>query len=166
MEKQSTILAKALKQKYNLSENDIHYHKHYVIITRPGIEKIQYLLGIKIKYDVLAVERNFCAVKATGVMTGEEGNKVLLETLASASDQNSQNNYYAEMAEKRAKSRIVLQMAGLYKEGVFGEDEADDFKKPSSYKPRATQESYSDTARSETSSTVSTGKYKSKFLSK
>lgn len=36
--------------------------------------------------------------------------------------------YIAAMAEKRALSRGVLQLAGLYKLGVFGEDEADDFK--------------------------------------
>lgn len=36
--------------------------------------------------------------------------------------------YLAAMAEKRALSRGVLQLAGLYKHGVFGEDEADDFK--------------------------------------
>jgi len=37
--------------------------------------------------------------------------------------------YLAAMAEKRALSRGVLQLAGLYKLGVFGEDESDDFKK-------------------------------------
>lgn len=36
--------------------------------------------------------------------------------------------YIAAMAEKRALSRGVLQLAGLYRLGVFGEDEADDFK--------------------------------------
>ena len=33
------------------------------------------------------------------------------------------------MAEKRAKSRIVLMLAGFYEHGIFGEDEADDFSK-------------------------------------
>lgn len=37
--------------------------------------------------------------------------------------------YIAAMAEKRALSRGVLQLAGLYEHGVFGEDEADAFKK-------------------------------------
>ena len=32
------------------------------------------------------------------------------------------------MAEKRALSRVVLKAAGLYSEGIFGEDEAEDFK--------------------------------------
>ena len=36
-------------------------------------------------------------------------------------------SYLFAMAEKRCKSRGVLMMVGLYKEGFFGEDEADDF---------------------------------------
>ena len=34
-----------------------------------------------------------------------------------------------EMAEKRAMSRAVLKLTGFYELGVFGEDEAEDFKK-------------------------------------
>ena len=34
-----------------------------------------------------------------------------------------------EMAEKRAMSRAVLKLAGLYSLGVFGEDESESFKK-------------------------------------
>jgi hypothetical protein len=32
------------------------------------------------------------------------------------------------MAEKRAKSRIVLMLAGFYEQGFFGQDESEDFK--------------------------------------
>jgi hypothetical protein len=55
--------------------------------------------------------------------------KVEAETLASASAETSQNKYFAEMAEKRGRSRIVLKLAGLYELGIYGEDEADDFGK-------------------------------------
>ena len=37
--------------------------------------------------------------------------------------------YVMEMAEKRAMSRAVLKLTGFYELGVFGEDEAEDFKK-------------------------------------
>ena len=37
--------------------------------------------------------------------------------------------YLLAMAEKRAKARGVLQLAGLYALGVYSEDEADDFSK-------------------------------------
>jgi hypothetical protein len=33
-----------------------------------------------------------------------------------------------EMAEKRAMSRCVLKLTGFYEQGVFGEDESEDFK--------------------------------------
>jgi hypothetical protein len=33
------------------------------------------------------------------------------------------------MAEKRALSRAVLKMTGLYELGIFGEDESEDFKR-------------------------------------
>ena len=38
-------------------------------------------------------------------------------------------NEFMEMAEKRAMSRAVLKLTGFYELGVFGEDEAEDFKK-------------------------------------
>ena len=40
-------------------------------------------------------------------------------------------HYPVETAEKRAKARAVLQITGFYSEGVFSEDESDDFKRPS-----------------------------------
>ena len=38
-------------------------------------------------------------------------------------------HYPVETAEKRAKARAVLQITGFYSEGVFSEDESDDFKR-------------------------------------
>ena len=44
-------------------------------------------------------------------------------------DGNCNTWYVMEMAEKRAMSRAVLKLTGFYELGVFGEDEAEDFKK-------------------------------------
>ena len=44
-------------------------------------------------------------------------------------DGNTNTWYVLEMAEKRAMSRAVLKLTGFYELGVFGEDEAEDFKK-------------------------------------
>ena len=58
-----------------------------------------------------------------------------METFGSAykgatfQDGNTNTWYVAEMAEKRAFSRIVLKLTGFYSLGVFGEDESEDFKK-------------------------------------
>jgi hypothetical protein len=43
---------------------------------------------------------------------------------------NNRNAYPVAMAEKRALSRAVLKLAGLYKEGVYGEDEIESTEKP------------------------------------
>lgn len=138
MTDESKALMVALYKECKLTKDDVFKHKHFTIITRSGIEKIQAAKGIRIGYEVLRCEKDFCAVQATGVM-GEES----IQTLASATygvpgrDANNVFNangttsswYVAEIAEKRAMSRAVLKLTGMYQHGVFGEDEADDFKK-------------------------------------
>jgi hypothetical protein len=101
-----------------LGEGDYFKHKHYTIITRSGIEKIQYRQGIDIDFEVIKCEPKFCVIKASGVLGVKH-----LQTFGSASPDTCTSNYYMEMAEKRALSRIVLKLIGLYEEGVFGEDE-------------------------------------------
>ena len=117
---------KELYKKYNLTKDDVFKHQHYIIITRSGIDKIQGVAGIKIKYDVVKCESNFAVVKASTEH---------LETFGSAlkgekyKDGNTNSWYVMEMAEKRAMSRIVLKTCGFYELGVFGEDESEDFKR-------------------------------------
>tara|TARA_R100000664_G_C2690712_1_gene94940 strand:- start:54 stop:446 length:393 start_codon:yes stop_codon:yes gene_type:complete len=116
--------------KYELTKDDVFKHQHYIIITRSGIEKIQAIENIKIYFDVVKSEPNFAGVKATATKDG-----CTIETFGSAlkgesyKDGNTNTWYVLEMAEKRALSRAVLKMTGFYELGVFGEDEAEDFKK-------------------------------------
>jgi hypothetical protein len=135
--KNSEILSKLFKE-YNLhydptnpnsKDNDVYAHKHYKIITRSGIDKIEKAAGITTSITPIFANENCVIVKMNGSrMVGDE-KKVEAETLASASAETSQNKYFAEMAEKRGRSRIVLKLAGLYELGIYGEDEADDFGK-------------------------------------
>ncbi len=128
-------LMKELYETYNLSKDDIFKHKHYTIITRAGIEKIQAQAHIDINYDVVWCGRDYCIVKATGTLEGKT-----ITTLASAVQWGKEkreiygrekrvdlwstdSRYIAEIAEKRAMSRIVLKLLGLYAEWCFGEDE-------------------------------------------
>ena len=100
--------------------------KQVAIITRTGIEKIQYNNGIDVKFTTVVVERDFVAVKAVATI-----GDVTMETFGSAlygQGGNCRSNYVMEMAEKRALARAVLKAVGAYKFGVFGEDESDDFK--------------------------------------
>lgn len=111
---------------YNLDVEDTFKHPHYQIITRSGIDKIQANLNIKIEYDLKHYnpERKTCVIKAVGQL-----NDVVIETYGEASPDNNRNAYPVAIAEKRAMSRVVLKLSGLYSLGVFGEDESDDFKR-------------------------------------
>jgi len=93
------------------------------IITRTGIEKIQYHNNITVTFNVESINPEFVVVKATA----KKGD-VSVESYGEASPQNTQQKYPVAMAEKRALSRVVLKITGFYKYGVFGEDESDDFK--------------------------------------
>ena len=116
--------------KYGLTKDDIFKHQHFLIITRSGIDKIQALEGITIDYEVINCEKDFCVVKANAKKEG-----AIIQTFGSAlkgagfKDGNCNTWYVMEMAEKRAMSRAVLNLTGFYELGVFGEDEAEDFKK-------------------------------------
>ena len=105
--------------------------KQVAIITRTGIEKIQYNNHIKVKFDMVVIGKDFAVVKAVASKGNDEVSHVSIETYGSAlhgQGGNCRSNYVAEMAEKRALARAVLKLSGAYKYGVFGEDESDDFK--------------------------------------
>jgi hypothetical protein len=125
-----TELLKEKYIKYELTKDDVFKHQHYIIITRSGIEKIQAIENIHINYDVIKCDPNFASVKATAI---KDTNTI--QTFGSAlkgssfKDGNTNSWYVMEMAEKRAMSRAVLKLTGFYELGVFGEDEAEEFKK-------------------------------------
>jgi hypothetical protein len=110
----------------NLTDEDVFKHKFYNIITRSGIDKIQATNDIKIKYELMfnSADLKYIIIKAIGTM----GDQVI-ETFGECSPQNNSNSYGVSMAEKRAMSRAVLKLAGFYQHQVFGEDEADAFKR-------------------------------------
>jgi hypothetical protein len=118
-----------LYKKYELTKDDIYQHKHYLIITRQGIDKIQAKERINIMYDVINCLPDFAAVKASASKDG-----VSIQTFGSAYKGdypigNTNTWYVLEMAEKRAMSRAVLKLTGFYELGVFSEDESEDFKR-------------------------------------
>ena len=56
---------------------------------------------------------------------------MVVESFGEATPENTNQKppYYSAMAEKRALARVVLKICGAYKHGVYGEEEADDFKR-------------------------------------
>ena len=115
-----------LFKKYELDKEDTFKHKHYHIITRSGIDKIQARAGININYELKHYNPDLktCIIKATGI-----SNAVEIQTYGECSPENNRNAYPVAIAEKRAMSRIVLKLCGFYELGVFGEDESESFKK-------------------------------------
>ena len=113
-----------------LIPEDVFKHQHYTIITRAGIDKIQAKKKIEISYNLERCEPTFAVVKAYATL-GSSKRETYGSALKGASFKDgSTNTYYVvEMAEKRAMSRAVLKLAGLYSLGVFGEDESESFKK-------------------------------------
>lgn len=126
-------------KRYNLTKDDVFKHKHYLIITRSGISKISALEDIKIKYDAITSNPEYCVVKATAIKGDEQietfgsakyGKKTWnAETKKYIETGNTSSWYIMEMAEKRSFSRAVLQICNLYELGIFGEDESEEFKK-------------------------------------
>ncbi len=105
-------------------DNDVYIHKHYKIITRQGIQKIEKAAGINCDIRIHSAGADFCNVEGVGTKLDNTTNTTTTyRTLASANPENSKNPYYCEMAEKRCRSRLILTLAGLYELGVFGEDE-------------------------------------------
>jgi len=137
----------SLYKKYELEENHVFNHKHYLIITRPGIDKIQAKENISIHYDAIKCEPEFCCVKATGtkgivtVQTfgsakygGKEWDKTKNKDAGGWIEHGNTSTWYLmEMAEKRAMSRVVLKLTGFYEKGVFSEDEFTDIDEPMTF---------------------------------
>ena len=119
---------------YELSKEDFFKHQHYTIITRQGIDKIQAKAKIQINYEVIRCEPNYAVFKAIASKGAAN-----IETFGSAlkgdtyKDSTTNSFYIAEMAEKRAMSRAVLKICGLYELGIFGEDESESFKRKQMY---------------------------------
>jgi hypothetical protein len=112
-------------QDHGLAPEDVFVSNHFTIVTRTGIEKIQAVKGIEVEFIVESLDPEFVVIRAVGTMEDEtHGITHRVETFGSATKQNNRNPYAVEMAEKRALSRCVLKLVGLYREkDVIGEDE-------------------------------------------
>lgn len=128
-----------LYKKYDLTEDDVFKHEHYLIITRQGIDKIQAKEKIFIVYNSVIASPEYCVVKATAVKgeaniqtygSAKYGGKTWDDAKNKWNEKGNTTTWYVmEMAEKRAMSRAVLKLTGFYELGVFGEDESEDFRR-------------------------------------
>ena len=120
-----------------LTKDDIFKHKHFKIITRSGIEKIQYKNKIQVTFQPIVANEKIIVIKAIAGMgtqtlgiDGKPGQKVI-ETFGEWNDTHIKRDskgeiipyYPAALAEKRALSRAVLKIMNLYEYDFLGEDE-------------------------------------------
>jgi len=108
---------------YNLSKDDIFQDRRgFIIITRSGIEKIQFNQNIKIEFDVIKCEKDNVVIKANSFLLDQDGEWLKqIETFGSATDKNCIQHFKVEIAEKRAKARCIVQTIGLT--NTYSEDE-------------------------------------------
>lgn len=132
-----------LAERYGLTGKDFFKHpsQGFIIITRAGVEKIMAHDKINVTYHVvpeLTENQENCCIKAVATKVDNDGVVFSAESFGTANHYNCSvktsksgrtlPHYPVETAEKRAKARAVLQITGFYSEGVFSEDESDDFK--------------------------------------
>lgn len=85
-----------LFEKYNLHQDDIFTHNHFVIIKRTGIEKIQAQMSIHINYEEIVAQIDNVVLKATATYEAERGKQRVatqVVTYGEASPKNCKNAY-------------------------------------------------------------------------
>lgn len=117
--KKNEIL-RALYKDNSLTKEDVYTDKRgFTIITRSGIEQIQWNNKIDVKFDIISSELGNIIIKATSFQDGERK----CETYGSASKENCFQKFPVEIAEKRALARVIIKTMGLT--NTLGKDEVD-----------------------------------------
>jgi hypothetical protein len=106
-----------------------HFHKDsrgFVIITREGIERIMSHLKMRVEFEPVhewsdADKGRYVIAAKAWIVDGEK--HMVSMSYGEVTASNNKNAYPVAMAEKRALSRVVLKLAGMYQLGVYGEDE-------------------------------------------
>jgi hypothetical protein len=92
--------------------------KKTTIITRSGIEKIQYINKIDVVFEVISKEVGNIIIKAYS----KKGD-LKMETYGTASKLNCFQKFPVEIAEKRALARVIIKTMHLT--NTLGQDEID-----------------------------------------
>jgi hypothetical protein len=117
-----------LASAYNMAPHHFHKDKRgFIIVTRQGIDYLQAHLGIVVTFETVLEwsdpEAGRYVIKATGTMARKDGSPHVISSFGETSKANNTNPYPVAMCEKRALSRVVLKLVGMYELGAVGEDE-------------------------------------------
>jgi len=114
-----------------LVKEDVHKDpRGFIIIKRSGIDKIVSRQNIQVAYEPVTMTPEWVVLRATASMrtgSGEHDVRNMM-SFGEASDSNlmgGAKKFPVAMAEKRAMSRVVLKISGLYEHNVYGEEEMD-----------------------------------------
>lgn len=129
---------KELAEAYKLDKDDfwqLPQNKSVHILTHDACEKIAGIEGVRYEKPewLSRGENGVWAVQASGFKSDDPEN--ILWTTGEASKDNCTAKYLVNMAEKRAKDRLVLKLIKAYEYGIKSEEEADSYKKPEDDKP-------------------------------
>lgn len=116
----------------SLDNNDVWKVQQATVLKHKALERLAASAGIKFDAPtIIRAERDEAVILATGRL-GDVSEWSIGEALIDMNYRVSgkQAGYVYAMAEKRAKDRVILKLAGLH--GLYSEDEADEFKEASS----------------------------------
>lgn len=112
-----------------LSRDDIWSVQGTPVVKHRALERLAAKLGVHfLEPKILRAERDEAVVLATGTIGDELTEWSIGEACVNVNYRVSGKMaaYVYAMAEKRAKDRVILKLAGLH--GVYSEEEADEFK--------------------------------------
>ena len=115
-------ILREISDKYGLEKDHFFISNHFVVLNKIGVEKIAMKEKITFKIEILQTDKLYSAV----LCLGTKGIQTTIQ-YASASESNSKNPYYLEMAIKRAKSKCVLDLIGKDPNRNYSQDESDEF---------------------------------------
>lgn len=99
-----------------------------LIVKRTGIEKLERLFNIRYRYISVTESSYADGSNVTVVLQGETDSHPAIQAMGSANPHTTSNAFISDVANKRARHKIVLKIADLYQYDVHSEDESDDFK--------------------------------------
>lgn len=106
-----------------------HDHdRKLLIVRRTGIEKLEKLYNIKYRYISVTESTYKDGCNVTVIMQGEADGQPATQALGSANPDTTKLPFISDVANKRARHKIVLKIADLYQYDVHSEDESDDFR--------------------------------------
>lgn len=107
-------------------------NRQLLILRRTALDKLELSFGIQFKYISVTESSYGGACNVTVVLQGEaivDGHRTATQALGSANpDTVSRTGFIADMANKRARHKIILKVADLYQYDVHSEEESEDFK--------------------------------------